>query len=161
MILGLFGSAASRPVGARVHGNFFGRHLICSPSTHSRVEMWRGGGRFLSNAICSFWTLSRIDRLPSFLTLATYCVDLEPRLLPFIGITSISPVPRASPPPQHIRPIPRGRPGGRRNRPCDGASLNCHGLPLVRMQSPVPRQSLWVRVAHYPRDDSLHRNLGV
>jgi hypothetical protein len=61
---------------------------------------------------------------------------------------------------RHIRPVPRGRPGGRRNRPCDGASLNCHGLPLVRMLSPVPRQNLWVRVAHYPRDDSLPQNLG-
>jgi hypothetical protein len=98
--------------------------------------------------------------LPNFPSLATCCADLELRPLPSIGITPISTVLRTYPPPHRIRPVPRGRPGGRRNRPSDGASLNCDGLPLIRMPSPVPRQNLWVRVAHYPRNGSLPRNLG-
>src|SRR5262249_44012109 len=38
-------------------------------------------------AICSFWTLSGVDRFPNPLSLTTYCVCLELRSLPSPGVT--------------------------------------------------------------------------
>jgi hypothetical protein len=41
---------------------------------------------FACNAVCSFWTLFGVDRLPNLLSLTTSCVCLELRPLPSTGV---------------------------------------------------------------------------